>query len=114
MPRLTAQDFDQELLILFDAYVHGDLDRRGFLERAQRFARAGITAAGLLASLSPDSGRTSRPAERRGRRPRRSVKPNNRTQRTQKLRRGRRKSFKGLLLRPLRNLRVLCVRWLAV
>lgn len=53
-PRLTAQDFDQELLILFDAYVHGNLDRRGFLARAQNFAKAGITAAGLLAALSPD------------------------------------------------------------
>jgi carboxymethylenebutenolidase len=52
--RLTAQDFDQELLILFDAYVHGDLDRRGFLQQAQRFAKAGVTAAGLLAALSPN------------------------------------------------------------
>jgi len=52
--RLTAQDFDQELLILFDAYVHGDLDRRGFLREAQRFAKAGMTAAGLLAALSPN------------------------------------------------------------
>jgi carboxymethylenebutenolidase len=52
--RLTAQDFDQELLILFDAYVHGNLDRRGFLDQAQRFAKAGVTAAGLLASLSPN------------------------------------------------------------
>ncbi len=53
-PRLTAQDFDQELLILFDAYVHGNLDRRGFLSQAQKFARAGVTAAGLLAALRPD------------------------------------------------------------
>ncbi|MGM9489944.1 dienelactone hydrolase family protein [Ideonella sp. YS5] len=53
-PRLTAQDFDQDLLILFDAYVHGQLDRRGFLQKAQRFAKAGVTAAGLLAALSPD------------------------------------------------------------
>ncbi|MEY2684580.1 MAG: hypothetical protein RJA09_1724 [Pseudomonadota bacterium] len=53
-PRLTAQDFDQELLILFDAYVHGDMDRRGFLSQAQRFAKAGVTAAGLLAALSPN------------------------------------------------------------
>ena len=52
--RLTAQDFDQELLILFDAYVHGNLDRRGFLSQAQKFAKAGVTAAGLLAALSPD------------------------------------------------------------
>jgi carboxymethylenebutenolidase len=49
-----ASDFDQGVLDLFDKYVHGDLDRRGFLEQAQRFARAGITAAGLLGALSPD------------------------------------------------------------
>jgi carboxymethylenebutenolidase len=54
MPRKTAADFDQELLILFDAYVHGGIDRRGFLERAQKFAVGGITASMLLAALSPD------------------------------------------------------------
>jgi carboxymethylenebutenolidase len=52
--RLTAQDFDQELLILFDAYVHGAMDRRSFLGQAQRYAKAGVTAAGLLAALSPN------------------------------------------------------------
>jgi carboxymethylenebutenolidase len=52
--RLTAHDFDQDLLILFDAYVHGDIDRRGFLDKARGFAKAGMTAAGLLAALSPD------------------------------------------------------------
>jgi carboxymethylenebutenolidase len=56
-PRLTAQDFDQELLILFDAYVHGAVDRRGFLDRAQKYATAGVTAVGLLAALSPDFAR---------------------------------------------------------
>ena len=54
MKRLTAQDFDQELLILFDAYVHGAIDRRGFLAGAQKFAVAGMTAGMLLAALSPD------------------------------------------------------------
>ena len=54
MPRQTAADFDQELLILFDAYVHGGIDRRGFLERAQKFAVGGVTASMLLASLSPN------------------------------------------------------------
>ncbi len=54
MQRKTAADFDQELLILFDAYVHGGIDRRGFLERAQKFAVGGVTAGMLLASLSPD------------------------------------------------------------
>ncbi len=52
--RLTAHDFDQELLILFDAYVHGNIDRRGFLEKAQKFAVGGLTAVGLLAALSPN------------------------------------------------------------
>jgi len=54
MQRKTAADYDQELLILFDAYVHGGIDRRGFLERAQKFAVGGVTASMLLASLSPN------------------------------------------------------------
>ncbi len=54
MSRQRAKDFDQELLILFDAYVHGTIDRRGFLQAAQKFAVGGATAAGLLAALSPD------------------------------------------------------------
>ena len=53
MERKTAQDFDPDLLILFDAYVHGALDRRGFLERAARYAVGGVTAAMLLDQLSP-------------------------------------------------------------
>ncbi len=54
MNRKTAQDFDQELLILFDAYVHGTIDRRGFLDGAQKFAVAGMTAGMLLTALSPN------------------------------------------------------------
>jgi carboxymethylenebutenolidase len=53
MPRMTAHDFDQELLILFDAYVHGGIDRRTFLNRAAKFAVGGVTAAMLLDQLSP-------------------------------------------------------------
>jgi carboxymethylenebutenolidase len=53
MERKTAHDFDQEVLILFDAYVHGALDRRGFLERASKYAVGGVTAALLLEQLSP-------------------------------------------------------------
>jgi len=53
MERKTAHDFDQELLILFDAYVHGNLDRRGFLEQASKYAVGGMTAAMLLEQLSP-------------------------------------------------------------
>ena len=53
MERKTAHDFDQELLALFDAYVHGGLDRRGFLDKAAKYAVGGITAAMLLDQLSP-------------------------------------------------------------
>ena len=54
MERKTAADFDQELLILFDAYVHGAIDRRGFLDKARKFAVGGVTAAMLLDQLSPN------------------------------------------------------------
>lgn len=53
MPRKTAADFDQELLDLYDYYVHGRLDRREFLERASKFAVGGMTAATLLGLLNP-------------------------------------------------------------
>jgi len=53
MPQKTAHDFDQELLILFDAYVHGAIDRRAFLDKAAKFAVGGVTAAMLLEQLSP-------------------------------------------------------------
>ena len=52
--RRTAADFDPEVLKLFDKYVHGVIDRRGFLDGAAKFAVGGVTAAGLLAALSPD------------------------------------------------------------
>ena len=53
MTRLTAHDFDPEVLKLFDQYVHGRISRRGFLASAGKYAVGGITAAGLLSALSP-------------------------------------------------------------
>jgi carboxymethylenebutenolidase len=53
MERKSAADFDQDLLILFDAYVHGVIDRRAFLDQASHFAVGGVTAAMLLDQLSP-------------------------------------------------------------
>jgi carboxymethylenebutenolidase len=53
MERKQASDFDQELLNLFDQYVHGQIDRRGFLDRAARFAVGGMTAGMLLDALTP-------------------------------------------------------------
>jgi len=52
-PRHTASDFDPEVLRLFDQYVHGMIDRRGFLSGAARFAVGSAGAAALLAALSP-------------------------------------------------------------
>ncbi len=54
MERKKATDFPQELLNLFDLYVHGDIDRRAFLEGAQKFAVGGLTAAAIWESLSPN------------------------------------------------------------
>jgi carboxymethylenebutenolidase len=53
-PRLTARDFHPDVMRLFDQYVHGGIDRRGFLDGAATYAVGGSTAAGLLAALSPD------------------------------------------------------------
>ena len=53
MTRRTAQEFDQELLDLYDYYVHGQIDRRGFIDRAAKFAVGGLTAVALLEMLSP-------------------------------------------------------------
>jgi len=54
MARKTAADFDPEVLVLFNAYVHGSLDRRGFLDKATKYAVGGVTAAMLLDQLSPN------------------------------------------------------------
>jgi len=54
MERKRASDFPQELLDLFDRYVHGDIDRRTFLDGAASFARGGLTAAAIWESLRPN------------------------------------------------------------
>ncbi len=52
-PRLTASDFQPEVLQLFDKYVHGDLSRREFLDKTGRMAGGSAAAAGILAALTP-------------------------------------------------------------
>jgi len=54
MERKKASDFSQELLNLFDGYVHGGISRRQFLDGAQKFAVGGVTAAALLQMLKPN------------------------------------------------------------
>lgn len=52
--RLTASDFDQELLDLYDYYAHGKITKREFLDRAGKWAVGGLTAAAILSTLSPN------------------------------------------------------------
>lgn len=54
MERKTAADFDPELLDLFDGYVHGQMDRRTFFDKAAKFAVGGLTASALIESLMPN------------------------------------------------------------
>ncbi len=52
--RMTAKDFPQELLDLYDYYAHGKINKREFLTGAAKYAVAGVTAAMLLDQLSPN------------------------------------------------------------
>jgi len=54
MNRMKASDFPQEVLDIFDDYVHGGIGRREFLERATKFAIGGVTAAAMLDALRPN------------------------------------------------------------
>ena len=54
MARKTAKDFDPGVLNLFDKLIHGQINRREFLDRAAVYAVGGVTAAGLLDALSPN------------------------------------------------------------
>jgi carboxymethylenebutenolidase len=54
MERKKASDFPQPLLDLFDRYVHGDIDRRAFLDGAKNFATGGVTATALWEALRPN------------------------------------------------------------
>jgi len=54
MERKTAGDYPQELLNLFDHYVHGEIGRRQFLDGAAKYAVGGLTALGIWESLRPN------------------------------------------------------------
>lgn len=54
MERKRASDFPQELLNLFDRYVHGEIGRRDFLDGAKKFAIGGLTATAIWESLRPN------------------------------------------------------------
>lgn len=54
MERKKASEFPQELLDEFHLYVHGEIDRRTFFERANKFAVGGLTVAAMFEALRPN------------------------------------------------------------
>ena len=54
MERMTAKDFDQDLLDLYDFYVHGHISKREFLDRSAKWAVGGLTAVAILNMLQPN------------------------------------------------------------
>src|SRR5579871_2674249 len=63
MERKKASDFPQDLLNLFDEYVHGRINRRAFLDGAQKFAVGGLTATALWEMLRPNYALANQVAE---------------------------------------------------
>ena len=47
-PRLTAADFPREVLTLFDKFVHGGIDRRGFISRCAALVGSAAAASARL------------------------------------------------------------------
>ena len=54
MQRMKASDFPQEVLNLFDRYVHGGIGRREFIERASKYATGAMTATAMFEALKPN------------------------------------------------------------
>jgi carboxymethylenebutenolidase len=54
MERKKASDYPQEVLDLFHEYQHGDMTRRDFIEKLQKFAVGGVTAMAIYESLKPN------------------------------------------------------------
>jgi carboxymethylenebutenolidase len=50
---VNPKDLNPEVWKLFDRYVHGLIDRRGFLDGVGKHAVGGVTAVGILEALSP-------------------------------------------------------------
>ena len=59
MKRMTAADFDQELLELYDYYAHGMISKREFINRAGKFAVGGVTAVARAPGAAMPGARTA-------------------------------------------------------
>ena len=53
MQPVNPKQFDQAVYDLFDKFVHGDIDRRAFIDGASRYAVGGMTGAMILDVLTP-------------------------------------------------------------
>jgi carboxymethylenebutenolidase len=54
MENKPTPQYPQELLDLFHEFQHGEIDRREFFTRAQRFAIGGLTVAAIFEGLRPN------------------------------------------------------------
>ena len=52
--RLTAKDFDQQILELYDHYAHGKITKRDFLKNIGKYTAVGVTALSVFNSLAPN------------------------------------------------------------
>ena len=54
MDRMKASDVPRELLDDLDLYVHGNMDRRTFIDRCSKYVVGGLTATALFEVLAPN------------------------------------------------------------
>jgi carboxymethylenebutenolidase len=54
MSEVNTKELHPEVWKLFDKYVHGLIDRRGFLDGTAKYAVGGMTAVGILEALRPN------------------------------------------------------------
>jgi len=54
MKEIKKEDINQEVFDLYDYYVHGKIDRRGFMNRLSVYAVGGLTVSALMSYLMPN------------------------------------------------------------
>lgn len=54
MEPIKKEDLSQEIFDMYDYYVHGNINRREFMDRLSVFAVGGLTVAGIMAFLMPN------------------------------------------------------------
>jgi carboxymethylenebutenolidase len=54
MNRKTANEFDQEVLDLYDDFAHGRISRRDYMKRLSAFAVGGLTVEAIIECLHPN------------------------------------------------------------